>query len=147
MIGQRNERGVETACIAAREVGARVARVDLQALLGKLRRLVGKELDAFAMSSRDVDLACGRQEGIVRVVGGVEQVLVIELTEDRHHQVVAVGHGVVRVLLDDLVEARDGAVVVKVIEVPVGVADGGVEVQWIGMGGGLLLRISVRAAA
>lgn len=62
----------------------------------------------------------------------------VELTEDSHHEDIVGGHGVLGIGLEDLLEAGEGAVVVEVVEVVVGVADYGVEVEGVGVGVGCL---------
>ena len=53
--------------------------------------------DAVAGGRRDGDAALGGEERVVRVVGGVEEVLMVELAEDERHEDVAGGDGDLRV--------------------------------------------------
>jgi hypothetical protein len=71
----------------------------------------------------------------VGVVGGVEEVLMVELAKDERLEDVAGGDGGVRVVSLDGLEAGEGAVVVEVVEVLVGFADLGGEVNGVGVGG------------
>jgi hypothetical protein len=73
----------------------------------------------------------------VSVVGGVEEVLTVELAKDESLEDVAGGDGRVRVVSLDGLEAGEGAVVVEVVEVLVGLADLGGEVNGVGVGGGI----------
>ena len=84
-------------------------------------------------------LAFGGEEGVVRVVGGVEEVLMVELAEDEDHEDVAGGHGVLRMGLEDGLEAGDGAVVVEDVEVLEAFVDDGVEVEGVGVEAGVRL--------
>jgi hypothetical protein len=63
---------------------------------------------------------------------------VVELAEDEHHEDVVGGHGVPRVLPLDGLEAGKGAVIVEVVEVLVGLADLGGEIDGVGVGGGIV---------
>jgi len=62
----------------------------------------------------------------------------VELAEDERHEDVAGGDGGLRVVLLDGLEAAEGAVVVEVVEVLVGLADLGGEVDGVGVGGGIV---------
>jgi hypothetical protein len=69
----------------------------------------------------------------------------IELAEDDRHEDVADGDGALRVGALDGFEAGEGAVVVEVVEVLVGLADLGGEIDGVGVGGGFeLLRVGWR---
>jgi hypothetical protein len=57
----------------------------------------------------------------------------IELAKDERHEDVAGGDGGVRVVFLDGLEAGEGAVVVKIVEVLVRLADLRGEVDWVGM--------------
>ena len=81
----------------------------------------------------DGDVAFGGEEGIVRVVGGVEQILVVKLAEDGDHLDVAVGHGLLRMGFQDALKADERAVVIEDVKVLVPVMDRGIEVERIGM--------------
>ena len=76
---------LEALGVAFGEQGVLVLRVGLQPLVREGRDLVGEGLDALAIGDRDIDFALVGKEGIVRVVGGVEQVLVVEFAEDGDH--------------------------------------------------------------
>ncbi len=62
----------------------------------------------------------------------------VELAKDERHQDVAGGDGGLRVVSLDGLEAGEGAVVVEVVEVLVGFADLGGEVDGVGVGGGIV---------
>jgi hypothetical protein len=62
----------------------------------------------------------------------------VELAEDERHEDVAGGDGALRVCLLDGFEAGEGAFVVEVVEVLVGLADLGGEVDRVGVGGGIV---------
>ncbi len=72
------------------------------------------------------------------VVGGVEEVLTVELAEDERLEDVADGDGRLRVVSLDGLEAGEGAVVVEVVEALVGLADLGGEVDGVGVGSGVV---------
>ncbi len=65
----------------------------------------------------------------------------VELAEDQDHEDVAVGHGVLRMGLEDGLEAGEGAFVVEDVEALEGVADGGIEVERIGVADGGIDRL------
>ena len=76
------------------------------------------------------------------VVGGVEEVLVVKLAEDEHHEDVVGGHGVLWVGSLDGFEAGERAVVVEVVEVLVCLANLRGEIDGVGVGGGVVwLRV------
>jgi hypothetical protein len=62
----------------------------------------------------------------------------IELAEDERHEDVAGGDGGLGVGLLDGLEAGEGSFVVEVVEVVVGLADLGGEVDGVGVGGGVV---------
>ena len=135
VVGEGDEGGVHAASVAAGEVGVRVVGVGLDLLVAEGDGGVGEGLDAVAGGLGDGDAAFGGEEGVVRVVGGVEEVLMVELAEDERHEDVAGGDGGLRVGLLDGLEAGEGAVVVEVVEVLVGFADLRGEVDGVGVGG------------
>ncbi len=136
VIDEGDEGGVHAASVAAGEVGVRVVGVGFDLLVAESDGGVGEGLDAVARGLRDGDAAFGGEEAVVCVVGGVEEVLMIELAEDERHEDVTGGDGRLRVFLLDGLEAGEGAVVVEVVEVVVGFADLGGEVDRVGVGGG-----------
>ena len=69
------------------------------------------------------------------VIGGVEEVLTVELAEDDGLEDIAGGDGGLGIGFLDGFEAGEGAVVVEVVEVLVGFADLGCEVNGVGVGG------------
>ena len=72
------------------------------------------------------------------VVGGVEEILVVELAEDEGDEDVVPGHGVGGMLLGYLLLNFEGGVEVEVVEVKHGLLDLGVEVDGVGVEGGCL---------
>jgi hypothetical protein len=85
----------------------------------------------------DGDTAFGGEEGVVGVVGGVEQVLAVELAKDDGEEDVADGDGALRIGALDGFEASEGAFVVEVVEVLEGVANRRGEIDGVGVGGGV----------
>ena len=118
--------------------GVCVVGIGLDALVRELNRGVIEVLDPLLFSWRHMDvLTLVGEEGVVRIVGGIEQVLVVELAEDVGHQQVVVGHGVFGVGLQNDFHARDRTVEVHDVEVLVGVANLRRQVERIGMQHGL----------
>ena len=72
------------------------------------------------------------------VVGGVEEVMTIELAKDERHENVAGGDGALGVGLLDGFKSAEGTLVVEVIEVLVGFADFGGEIDGVGVCGGVV---------
>jgi hypothetical protein len=62
----------------------------------------------------------------------------IELAKDERHQNVTGGDGRLRVVSLDGLEAGEGAVVIEIVEVFVGLADLRGEVDGVGVGGGII---------
>lgn len=145
VVDQGDEGGMETASVSAGEVGVFVGGVGFDALLAEVGDGVVEGLDAVADGSGDGDVAFGGEEGVVGVVGGVEEVLVIELAEDEDHEDVAGGHGVLRVGGEDGLETGDGTLVVEDVEMLKALADDGIEVERVGVERiGLALRLQDR---
>ena len=138
VVDEGDEGGVHAASVAAGEVGVRVVGIGFDLLVAESDGGVGEGLDAVADVGGDGDAALGGEEGVVGVVGGVEEVLTVELAEDERHEDVAGGDGGLRVVLLDGLEAGEGAVVVEVVEVVVGLADLGSEIDGVGVGGGVV---------
>ena len=139
VVDEGDERRVEATGVATGEEGVLVGAIGLDLPVAEIGDLVGEGLDALADIVGHIDLALGGEKAVVSVVGGVEEVLVVELAKDEDLEHVRAGEGIVGVGAIDGLEAGEGAVVVEVIEVVVGFADLGKEVDGIGMGGGLLL--------
>jgi hypothetical protein len=76
-------------------------------------------------SCGDGDVALHGEEAVVRVVGGVEEILVIELAKDEGGEEVVRRHGVVGILAGNLLLDFEGGVEVEVVEELEGLADGG----------------------
>ena len=74
------------------------------------------------------------------VVGGIEQVLMVELTEDDGGEDVVPGHGVVRMLLCDLLVDLERGIEVEIVEVLHRLPDLGVEIEGVGVQRGCGLR-------
>ncbi len=139
MVDEGDEDGVHAAAVATGEVGVLVAGVVLDALIADGDDGVGEGLDAVAGGLGDGDFAFGGEEGVVRVVGGVEEVLMVELAEDEDHEEVTGGHGILRMGLEDGLEPGDGAFVVEDVEVLEAFVDDGVEVEGVGVEAGVRL--------
>jgi hypothetical protein len=91
VIDQCDEGGVHAAGVATGEVGVGVVGVGFNLLVGEGDGLVGEGLDAVADGLRDGDVALRGEEGVVGVVGGVEEVLTVEFAEDDGEEDVADG--------------------------------------------------------
>ena len=122
----------------SREIGVGVVGVRLNLLVAEGDGGVGEGLDAGADVGGNGDAALGGEEGVVGVVGGVEQVLTVEFAEDKRLEDVAGGDGGLWVVLLDGFEASEGAVVVEVVEVIVSLADLRGEIDGIGVGFGIV---------
>jgi len=138
VFGEGDEGGVHAAGVSAGEVGVCVVGIGLDLLVAEGDGRVGEGLDARADVRGDGDVALGGEEGVVSVVGGIEEVLTIKLAKDERHEDVAGGDGGLRVVFLDGLEAGEGAVVVEVVEVLVGLADLRGEVDGVGVGGGIV---------
>ena len=134
MVDEGDEGSVHAAGVSTGEVGIGVAGVVFDLLIGHSDGGVGELLDAVAGGLRDRHAALGGEEGVVRVVGGVEEILVVELPEDEHHEDVAGGDDALGISLLDGFEAGERAVVIEVVEVLVGLADLRGEIDWVGVG-------------
>jgi hypothetical protein len=97
VIDERDEGGVHAAGVATGEVGVGVVGVGFDLLVGKGDGLVGEGFDAVADGLGDGDVALGGEEGVVGVVGGVEEVLAVEFAEDDGEEDVADGDDTLRV--------------------------------------------------
>jgi hypothetical protein len=145
MVGQGDEGGVQPSCVTAGKEGIGVVGVGFDLPVGEGDGRVGEGVDAVANRLRDGDVALGGEEGVVGVVGGVEEVLAVELAEDEGEENVADGDGALRVGALDGFEAGESAFVVEVVEVIEGLADRRGEVDGIGVGCGVVwLRASRR---
>jgi hypothetical protein len=133
-----DEGGVHAASVSAGEVGVGVAGVCFDLLVAEGDGGVGEGLDAGTDVGGDGDVAFGGEEGVVGVVGGVEEILTVEFAKDERLEDVSGGDGGLRIGLLDGFEAGEGAVVVEVVEVLVGLADLGGEVDGVGVGGGVV---------
>ena len=138
VFGEGNKGGVHAAGVSAGEVGVCIVGIGLDLLVAEGDGGVGEGLDARADVRRHGDVALGGEEGVVSVVGGVEEILTVELAKDERHEDVAGGDGRLRVVLLDGLEASEGAVVVEVVEVLVRLADLRGEVDGVGVGGGIV---------
>jgi len=131
--GKSEEGRVHALGVAASEVGVRVVGVLLDLLVAHGNDRIGELVDALVRGFGDEDVALGEYEGVVGVVGGVEEVLMVELAEDEGHQDVVSGHGVLGIGALDGLEAGESAIVVEVVEEVVGFADIGCEVYGVGV--------------
>jgi hypothetical protein len=139
VIDQGDEGGVHASRVASGEVGVRVVGILFDLLIAEGDGGVGEGFDALAGGLGNGDAALGGEEAVVGVVGGVEEVLMIELAEDDRHEDVADGDGALRVGSLDGFEAGEGAIVVEVVEVLVGLEDGWGEIDRVSVGGGVEL--------
>jgi hypothetical protein len=96
---------VHAASVATSEVGVRVVGVGFDLLIGEGYCGVGEGFDAVANWLRDGDVALGGEEGVVRVVGGVEEILTVEFAKDDGEEDVADGDDALRVGALDGLEA------------------------------------------
>ena len=135
VVDEGDEGGVHAAGVATGEVGVGVVGVGFDLLVGEGDGLVGEGFDAVADGLGDGDVALGGEEGVVGVVGGVEEVLAVEFAEDYGEEDVADGDDALWVGALDGLEAGEGAFEVEVVEVLEGVADLRGEVDWVGVGG------------
>ena len=135
VVDEGDEDGVHTAGVTAGEERVGVVGVGFEVGVAHADDAVGELLDLIADGLRDVDDALVGEEVVVRVVGGVEEILAVELTEDGAHEEVVPGHGIVGVGLRYVVPNFERAVVVEIVEVVVGLTDGGVEVERVGVRG------------
>ena len=71
----------------------------------------------------------------MRIISGVEEVLTIKLAKDERHEDVTRCNGTLRIGFLDGFEASESTVIVEVVEVLVGLADLGGEVDGVGVGG------------
>jgi len=123
VIDQGDEGGVHSPGIAAGEVGVGVVGIGLDLLIAEIDDEVGELLDAVARGLGNGDVALGGEKGVVGVVGGVEEILMVELAEDEGHQDVIGRHGILGAGALDGFEAGESAVVVEVVEERVGLPD------------------------
>ena len=108
-------------------------RIGLQPRVAHADDLVRQVFDLLPRRLRHRHIALVGQKAVMRVVGRIQQVLVVQLAEDRRHQHVVPGHRLLRMLLRHLVEGLQRAVIVQVVELLVPLAHQRVEVQRIGM--------------
>ena len=77
------------------------------------------------------------------VVGRIEEVLTVELTEGHGEKDVADGNSALRMGSLNGLEARESALIIEVVEVHEGIADFGSEVDGVGVGSRVVgLRVS-----
>jgi len=138
VFGEGDEGGVHATSVAASEVGVCVVGIGLDLLVAEGDGGVGEGLDARADVGGHGDAALGGEEGVVGVVGGVEEVLTVEFAEDERLEDVAGGDGALGIGFLDGFETGEGAFVVEVVEVLVGLTDLWGEVDGVGVGGGII---------
>lgn len=138
VVCKRDEGGVHATGVSAGEVGVGVVGIGLDLLVAEGDGRVGERFDAVARGLRDGDVAFGGEEGVVRVVGGVEQVLVVKLAEDEGLKNIADGDGRLWVGALDGFKAGKSALVVEVIEVIVSLMDLGGEIDRVSVGSGVV---------
>jgi len=145
VVDEGDKGGVHASRIASGKVGVRVVGVLLDLLVAEGDGGVGEGFDAVADGLGDGDVSPGGEEAVVRVVGGVEEVLAVELAEDDGQKDVADGDGALGVSALDGLEADKSSVVVEVVEVLECLADRWGEIDGVGVGGGVvLLRVGWR---
>ncbi len=133
VIGEGDEGGVHATSVAAGEVGVGVVWIGFDLAVAEGDGGVGERFDAVANVGGDGDVAFGGEEGVVGVVGGVEEVLTVELAEDEGLEDVAGRDGALGVGFLDGLEAGEGAFVVEVVEVLLRLANLGREVDGVGV--------------
>jgi hypothetical protein len=138
VVDEGDEGGVHAASVTACEVGVGVVGIGFYLLVGESDGGVGEGFDAVARGLWDVDGALVGEEGVVRVVGGVEEILTVELAEDERHEDVAGGDDALWMGLLEGFEAGEGSVEVEDVEVVACVAEFGKEVDGVGVGGGVV---------
>jgi hypothetical protein len=129
---------VHASGVAAGEVGVLVVGVLFDLAVAEGDGGVGEGFDAVARGLGNGDAALGGEEAVVGVVGGVEEVLMVEFAKDERLQDVADGDGALGIGFLNGFEAAEGTLVVEVVEMLVGLADLGGEVDGIGVGGGVV---------
>jgi len=129
---------VHATSVSAGKVGVGVVGIGFDLLVAEGDGGVGDGFDAGANVGGDGDVALGGEERVVGVVGGVEEILTVELAEDECLKDVAGGDGGLRIVSLDGFEAGEGAVVVEVVEALVGLANLRGEVDGVGVGGGVV---------
>ena len=128
--------------VTSSEVGVSIVRVCFDLLVAKGQGGVSERFDAFARSLRDRNAAFGGEEGVMRIISGVEEVLTIKLAKDERHEDVTRCNGTLRIGFLDGFEASESTVIVEVVEVLVGLVDLRREIDRIGVVGGVVgLRI------
>ena len=145
MVHESDKGRVEAAGVSASEVGVLIGWIGLDALFAEGGDGVVEGLDAVAHGCGNGDVALGGEEGVVGVVGGVEEVLMVEFAKDEDHEDVAGGHGILRMGGEDGLEAGEGPFIIQDVEVLEAFVDDGVEVKRIGVEGvGFGLRLQGR---
>jgi len=137
VVDERDEDGVHALGVAAGEERVGVVGIGGEFGIGEVLDLAGEVFDAGAGGLRDIDFALHGEEAVVRVVGGVEQILVVELAKDKGREQVVRGHRVVGVLAGDLLLDFERGVEVEVVEELEGLADGRREIEGVGVEDGL----------
>jgi hypothetical protein len=123
VFGEGDEGGVHAAGVPAGEVCISVVGIGFDLLVGEGDGGVGEGFDAVACGLGNVDGALVGEEGVVRVVGGVEEVLIVELAEDERLEDEGGDDGALGIGFLDGLEAGKGSLVVEDVEVIVGFAD------------------------
>ena len=123
VFGEGDEGGVHAAGVSAGEVGVGVVGVGFDLLVGEGDGGVGDRFDAVACGLGNVDGAFVGKEGIVGVVGGVEEVLIVEFAEDERLEDEGGDDRALGIGFLDGLEAGKGSVVVEDVEVIVGFAN------------------------
>ena len=138
MVNKSDVSRVHPARVSAGEVGVGVVGVGLDLLIAERDSRVSEGLDAIPCSLRDRYRALGGKKRVVRVIGRVEQVLPVKLTEDERHQNVAGSDCGLWVGLLDSLEPGKRSVIVEVVKVFVRLAGLRSKVDGVRVGGGVI---------
>ena len=115
--------------IAALEVGILVTWIGPDLGVGHAQDAVGQCLNLIAHLRRHIHRALSGQKVVVRIVGRIQQVLNVQLTEDHCEEHIIPRHRVVGMLLRDVAKDPQRAVEVDVVEVGEALPDLGVQVE------------------
>jgi hypothetical protein len=126
---------MHAAGVSAGEVCVGVVGVGFDLLVGEGDGGVGEGFDAVASGLGNVDGTFGGKEGVVGVVGGVEEVLIVEFAEDDRLENEGGDDGALGIGFLDGLKAGKGSLVIEDVEVIVGFADLRGKVDRVGVGG------------
>ena len=135
VVDQGDKGGVHASGVAAGEVGVGVVGVGFYLLVAEGDGGVGELFDAVTSGLGNGDVAFGGEEGVVCVVGGVQEILVVEFSEDERQKDIASGDAALGIVSLDGFEPGEGAVEVEGVKVLMGFANSGGEVDGVGVCG------------